>query len=145
VNGGSALDADFQDAGGGDGTIFENELQVTARADEAGLEHAGLIGGALQGAGHGRGTEIGVAGDADTSSAHALDAVAAVPGFDVQRRAGRQALAIDVFGGRHMQSLLSDYDAFREAPAADLYRPPWKFRFTCVCVSMGVPLRTAGL
>jgi hypothetical protein len=99
--GGGAVDAHFQDPGGGDGAIVQQELEVAAWGDEAGLEGAGFVGRAFERAGDGCGAEIGVARDADAPAAEALDVVVAVPGFDIQGRAGREALAIDVFGCRH--------------------------------------------
>jgi hypothetical protein len=101
-----ALDPDFQDAGRSDGAVVQDKLEVPSGADQTRLQDAGLIRGALQCAGHGRRAKVRVAGDANAATAQALDPVVAVPGFDVQSRAGRQALAIDAFGGRHQQSLL---------------------------------------
>src|SRR3954462_15553380 len=109
---GGTVDADFQDAGSSDGTaVGSEELQVPSGADEAGLEDASPVGRSLELDGRGLGADHRMAGDADLVTPEAFDQVMAVSGLDIEQRAGLQALAIDVFSGRHLRSLLSHYYA----------------------------------
>ena len=87
--------AESQYPGGGYGAaLVHPEFQVPPASDEARFENAGFVRRPLQFSFYRSGAVLGVAGNANVTSAEALDSIVAIPGLHVYEGPGRQALAI---------------------------------------------------
>jgi hypothetical protein len=99
--------SETNDSCGGDRlALVEQEPKALPATDHAEFQGALFVYRTVQPRGNWLGTILRMAGDTDSITAEAFDAVMAALGLDVDHRSARQIRTIDNFSRRHKASLL---------------------------------------